>query len=278
MKNNIQTYAKLIRINQWYKNLLIFLPLSFAAEQTHSWPLLILGFFGFCSISSITYMINDWIDRKEDRLHPVKKHRPLASGEISKNQAILTGLLLSVFITVVSWNLGLFYSGIVGTYFLLTNAYSFGLKHIPLVDLLLITTNFILRTLAGLMVFPKLETFPYFILVFGTLMMFITHKRIADNRLLGKKASHHKPVLAFYTKKKTKILLAMSWMIQGWAFYKIGIQSNEWLKWSIVFLILLNTSRLFLKKNKLVTTPNLLFKETQWSIPFFIGLVIIIFS
>src|SRR3989338_1426350 len=118
----MKSYVQLIRIEQWAKNGLIFLPLLFSApEDVYAWPLLVLGFFGFCSISSVTYIINDWVDRAADRLHPTKKNRPLASGRLTGRTALGVAVFLFLMAGLVAWRLGLFYGSLIGFYFLMTN-------------------------------------------------------------------------------------------------------------------------------------------------------------
>jgi 4-hydroxybenzoate polyprenyltransferase len=255
-----KNYLNLIRMGQWYKNILIFLPLIFAPQTAHSWPLLILGFLGFSCVSSMTYIINDWVDREEDKRHPLKKERPLASGAISGKTAFLVSILLMITVSGVTFKLGLFFGAIVATYFILTNAYSFKLKHIPLLDIFLIAFNFILRTLAGLTELPNAEVAPYFAAVFALIIMMITFKRRGDNQIMGKKAASHKPVLKFYTPTKTSILIGGAWALWITTIYL----TKEFNQFGAATIVLITTNYFFVHKPSLAVKPKLLLKEWPW--------------
>lgn len=151
-------YLKLLRIEQWVKNLFVFLPLFFSGNITHL-DLLIKSIFAFVIFSftaSSIYIINDYSDIESDRKHPEKKNRPLASGLISKSSArvILVLLLSIIFILMflskdfLQDNLWKF-SSIVGFYFVMNLAYTFKLKHVAIVDVMIISIGFVLRVLAG---------------------------------------------------------------------------------------------------------------------------------
>lgn len=263
----MKAYSELLRVHQWYKNMLIFLPLLFAApEQHHSLTLLIAGFFGLCAISSVTYMINDWVDRKADRLHPVKKHRPLASGKTTGKQAILAGILLIGIAGMAAWILGGFYGTAVGIYFVLTNAYSFGLKNRPVVDLILIAGNFALRALAGMTSLPDQNTLPYFILIFSVIFIFLTHKRRSDIKFLDKKAVLHKPVLHFYTKRNAYLIRLMGYAGVLSADLMLLNQGVGWIHLGPALGWLILTSILFSKNPELTLKPHRLFQQWTWDI------------
>ncbi|MDP2454857.1 MULTISPECIES: decaprenyl-phosphate phosphoribosyltransferase [unclassified Kaistella] len=151
-------YLKLLRIEQWVKNFFVFLPLFFSGNITHL-DLLIKSIFAFVIFSftaSSIYIINDYSDIESDRKHPEKKNRPLASGLISKSSArvILVLLLSIIFILMfltkdfLQDNLWKFAS-IVGFYFVMNLAYTFKLKHVAIVDVMIISIGFVLRVLAG---------------------------------------------------------------------------------------------------------------------------------
>ena len=102
-------YLKLIRVKHWIKNLLIFLPLLFSREiNSVNILLTILGFFSFSFASSVVYIINDIKDVEKDKIHPVKKNRPIASGVISINNALLILLILLIVSFVILFYLSLY--------------------------------------------------------------------------------------------------------------------------------------------------------------------------
>ena len=142
--------VRLMRPHQWLKNVFVFAGLMFS----QSWgdgPLvarILLTFAAFCCVSSAVYILNDWRDRASDALHPTKFKRPLASGAVSVPMALslagvlfMAGALLAVNNRVLLLLLGL--------YVVLNLAYSWGLKHVPVVDVSIIATGFMLRLLAG---------------------------------------------------------------------------------------------------------------------------------
>lgn len=154
----IGKYLKLIRVSQWVKNLFVFLPLFFSGKflEIHLFWESFLAFLIFSGAASCVYIINDYSDIEADRLHPEKKHRPLASGAISKPAALglMGGIALLICggmayaYTIVGVNLWKF-AAIIATYFVLNLAYTFRLKHVAIVDVTIIAVGFVFRVLAG---------------------------------------------------------------------------------------------------------------------------------
>ena len=142
--------VRLMRPHQWLKNVFVFAGLMFS----QSWgdgPLvarILLTFAAFCCISSAVYILNDWRDRASDALHPIKFKRPLASGAVSVPMALsLAGVLFIAGGLLAANNRVLLL--LLGIYVVLNLAYSWGLKHVPVVDVSIIATGFMLRLLAG---------------------------------------------------------------------------------------------------------------------------------
>lgn len=142
--------VRLMRPHQWLKNVFVFAGLMFS----QSWgdgPLvarILLTFAAFCCISSAVYILNDWRDRASDALHPIKFKRPLASGAVSVPMALsLAGVLFIAGGLLAANNRVLLL--LLGIYLVLNLAYSWGLKHVPVVDVSIIATGFMLRLLAG---------------------------------------------------------------------------------------------------------------------------------
>jgi 4-hydroxybenzoate polyprenyltransferase len=141
-----------MRVNQWVKNLFVFLPLFFSGNLFNI-DLLIESFYGFlifsCVASSI-YIINDYVDIEKDKKHPEKKNRPLASGKISKQNAFILFLVLLVLTCFLLWTFGTLQVAIlVGIYFLMNIAYSFKLKQVAILDVMIIAFGFLLRVFVG---------------------------------------------------------------------------------------------------------------------------------
>ena len=142
---------KLMRPHQYIKNLFIFLPLFFALKITDTSLLLnaVIAFIAFSLTASAIYTLNDYHDIEEDRQHPKKKSRPLASGAISKSQAIMVMSVLSVSGFALMTSLSIKATGILAAYVLLNVAYSFYLKHIAILDVVIIAIGFVLRLFIG---------------------------------------------------------------------------------------------------------------------------------
>ncbi len=154
----MKKYLKLLRVEQWVKNLFVFVPLFFSGSIKNL-DLLTKSIFAFIIFSlaaSAVYILNDYNDIEADRKHPEKRRRPLASGAVSKSKAII------IFAALLVADTGLFFFAqayfqeslwkfavIVGSYFVMNIAYTFKLKHIPIIDISIIALGFVLRVLAG---------------------------------------------------------------------------------------------------------------------------------
>lgn len=150
-KNKILTYFYALRINQWLKNLVIFTAIIFSGKL-FDLDLLTKSFYAFiifCLLSSTSYLLNDIIDYPYDKKHPVKKLRPIASGDLSMPEATFIVFIL----TLISLIFALFFSlpfFFLSLFFILLHFfYSFTLKKQPVVDIFTISFSFMLRTFAG---------------------------------------------------------------------------------------------------------------------------------
>ena len=147
-------YFKLLRIKHWIKNGLVFLPLIFSGN-IFNFPLLtksILAFFSFCFIASSVYLVNDIRDVEKDRLHEVKRNRPLASGAISLKigwALFFVLLLVVIVINILSQNLFTPSMAVLIIYLIINLGYSFGLKNRPIIDIVILSTGFVLRVIGG---------------------------------------------------------------------------------------------------------------------------------
>lgn len=151
-------FLTLLRVEQWVKNLFVFLPLFFSGNflNTELFLKSCVAFVVFSLASSTIYIINDYADAESDRQHPDKKNRPIASGAISKKTALgiatlLSGLIISVllFLTAgLQQNIGKF-AIVILAYLGMNLAYTFRLKHVAIIDVCLISFGFVLRVMAG---------------------------------------------------------------------------------------------------------------------------------
>lgn len=144
-------YLKLLRPKDWAKNLFLFVPLFFGREIFNLEKMfhVALGFIAFSCIASSIYIINDYRDREDDRKHPVKRNRPLASGAVKPTAAlIICGILLLVGFAL-SFYLRDKFLVVIGIYFLINLAYSLGLKAISILDIFILAAGFVLRIKGG---------------------------------------------------------------------------------------------------------------------------------
>lgn len=149
--NYFLVWLRLIRVKQWVKNLFIFLPLFFGAAlfQHNAMKSAVLAFFLFSAAASAVYIFNDIVDVEDDRKHPKKKKRPIASGEIDQRVAkyVYVMLLIATITLGLLWN---FHIGVAVTLYLFINiAYTLKLKHIPIVDVFVVASGFVVRLYVG---------------------------------------------------------------------------------------------------------------------------------
>jgi len=144
-------YLKLIRPKDWAKNLFLFLPLFFGQQilDFHKVIAVSYGFIAFCCIASSIYIINDYRDREDDRKHPVKCKRPLASGAIAPASALVLCGLLMILGFGLAWWIREKFLVVLAIYFLVNLAYSMGLKSIAVLDIMLLAAGFVLRIKGG---------------------------------------------------------------------------------------------------------------------------------
>ena len=140
-----------LRPVQWSKNLFVLAPLVFAHRLTEPRALerALLAFVAFCAAASAIYLINDLRDRDEDRNHPRKRLRPIASGALGTATALVTAIILAGGAAAIAWGLGPAPAGFLGAYVLLNLLYSLGMKHVVILDVMAIATGFVLRVQAG---------------------------------------------------------------------------------------------------------------------------------
>jgi len=146
-------FIKLLRPKDWAKNLFLFLPVFFGGKLFDIPRLehLFAAFFAFCFVASTVYIINDYRDIEDDKKHPKKKLRPLASGLVKPGIALAIAAVLLVTGFALAWFADdkFRFISILGFYFVLNMCYSFGLKNIPILDILIVAIGFSLRVKSG---------------------------------------------------------------------------------------------------------------------------------
>jgi len=144
-------YLKLLRIKDWAKNFFLFVPLFFAREIFNLEKIVKVfwGFWAFCFIASCIYIVNDYRDIEDDKKHPVKRQRPLASGRVSPSVAIVIALILMFAGFSIAFLIRDKFLFVLCIYFLINMGYSFGLKTIPILDIIILAIGFVLRVKGG---------------------------------------------------------------------------------------------------------------------------------
>ncbi|MBU2637992.1 MAG: UbiA family prenyltransferase [Nanoarchaeota archaeon] len=206
----------LLRVRQWYKNLVVFLPLFFVGLVfvLNDFLLTLLGFLALCLFSSATYIINDMHDRKQDRLHPEKRLRPIAAGRVSLIAAAVIAGLLFLMALGIAYCLSITFMAVALVLFALSQLYTFWLKGEAFIDLLLLSTNFVLRAVSGAFIIDIsiISISPWLVLCTFFLSLFLAAgKREGDVSIIEKdKAVAQRKSLQYYTPDITKTLTIIS--------------------------------------------------------------------
>lgn len=194
---------KTMRPRQWTKNGFIFFGLIFDKQLfvPESFLRTVAGFFLFCLISSAVYLFNDVADVEADRNHPEKRFRPVASGQLPVGVALTAALLLTIIALPIAYLLTPAFALILGVYLINNVLYSRWLKHISVLDVLILSSGFVLRVAAGVILISPVERFSpwlYMITVLFSLYI-VLGKRRAELSLLAQGASAHRKVFDGYT-------------------------------------------------------------------------------
>ncbi|UCH77463.1 MAG: decaprenyl-phosphate phosphoribosyltransferase [Candidatus Coatesbacteria bacterium] len=203
----IAAVLKLMRPRQWTKNLILFVAVVFAGRALVLTDALnsVLGFVLFCFLSSSVYVLNDVVDAPYDRRHPVKKDRPIASGRISRGAgAVLFAVFAAGSLGLSFWMLGWKFGACAVTYFVLNLGYSFGLKRVVIVDVVVIAMGFVARAVAGIyaIVAEPGQISEWLLICTFFLALFLGFsKRRGEITDLSENAVAHRPILASYSPK-----------------------------------------------------------------------------
>ena len=193
---------KAMRPKQWTKNGFVFFALVFDKQLFLREPFLrtLEGFFLFCLISSTVYLFNDIADVESDRQHPEKKKRPIASGALPIPTARVAAIVLTLVTIPLGYLLSPMFAGILAIYLVINLLYSRWLKHVPILDVLIIAAGFVLRVGAGASLIVVERFSPWLYVVTTLFALFIGFgKRRAEITLLEKGAGSHRKVLDGYT-------------------------------------------------------------------------------
>jgi decaprenyl-phosphate phosphoribosyltransferase len=201
LKARAYALVTLSRPRQWVKNVLVLAAPLAAGRIGESETLgrALLAMLVFTLMASGVYWVNDAMDASRDRLHPTKRHRPIAAGTVSTRAALVGGFLLQIVALLVAWlTVNLVLAAVIGAYALLQLAYSVRLKHVPVAELMVVASGFVIRALAG-GVATSIVLTEWFLIVtsFGALFV-VAGKRYAESVAMGDLAGEHRTVLDAY--------------------------------------------------------------------------------
>jgi len=246
----MKKYLKLIRVTHWLKNALIFLPLFFSGNlfDTKKIVLSVIAFVIFSLVASCVYIINDINDVEADRKHPVKKNRPLASGAVKIRTAIcIVVLFLLITAGLITYlytkNNSIVIIILPIVYLILNILYSTSWKHIPILDVAILVSGFVIRVIYGaLTIGVELSNWLLLMVMFGAFYLVFGKRR---NEIM-KNGDSSRKVLKMYNKefldKNMYVFLALAlvsyslWCFDATTLERVG---NNYLIWSVPIIVLI---------------------------------------
>jgi 4-hydroxybenzoate polyprenyltransferase len=225
-----------MRPKQWTKNGLVFIGFIFTLNQ--GWTLFsstmydwlartLAAFVLFCAISSAVYMLNDVMDIEKDKLHPIKRNRPLPAGRLKPYQAIVAMLVLLAVTIPASFLLAPIFGLIIVSYFVLMLAYSLWLKNIVLIDIFVLAGGFVLRAVGGAVVINvAISPWLFVVTLLGALFIGFG-KRRHELILLNSDAANHRQILKEYTPELLEeiITIVISSTLMAYSLYTFSAEN-----------------------------------------------------
>jgi 4-hydroxybenzoate polyprenyltransferase len=235
-----------LRPHQWTKNLLLFAPLGLSKHLFDEAPLLrsVGAFALFCGLSGVVYLVNDVADVERDRLHPLKRLRPIASGAIAPGTALAFAVVLAALSLAASTRLGTPFALCAVTYLVLNLLYSFRLKDIVIVDAISVSLGFVIRAVAGAVAIGVV--FSDWLLICTILLaLFLTFcKRRHELTSLSGTAVEHRKILSEYSPYLLDQMIAVvtASCLTAYAFYTTAPETVEKFKtdrlsWTLPFVL-----------------------------------------
>jgi 4-hydroxybenzoate polyprenyltransferase len=220
-----------LRPEQWTKNLIVFGALLFG-QRLFDLPSVLKatgGFAVFCALSGVVYLLNDVADRDNDRRHPLKKHRPIASGALSTRMALGAAGVLGVAALLAAFLLRIEFGFFATAYLGLLAFYSGPLKHLVIIDVLTIAIGFVLRAAAGAVVIDvPISNWLFLVTLLGALFLALS-KRRHELVLLADGATSHRPILQEYSPYLLDQMISVvtASTLVAYAFYTINPETVE---------------------------------------------------
>lgn len=241
----LSALIKTMRPRQWPKNLFVYVPLFYDGKVTHLPSLLAVtgAFVLLCLMSSAVYIMNDLADIESDREHPAKKDRPLPAGDLSPTVAAVAAVVLAVFSLVAGYFISPALALILLAYLIVQIAYTFWLKHVVLLDVMVIASGFILRIAAGVVVIDVERFSPWLYVFGGFLALFMAlGKRRHELILLGGEAGSHRAILDDYSVEliDNLQLVVMTTAVVSYSLYTFlaeGVPENHVMMLTIPFVV-----------------------------------------
>ena len=246
MRNKIKFLCDLLRVQQWIKNAFVFFPLIFSGTLFQPGSLIscIVTFFGFCLTASGMYILNDYIDRHKDRLHPRKARRPLARVEIQKPTLVLIVAGLVGAGLWACWRVNPLVLAMALTYIVLQLVYNFLIKRVVIIDVIFIALGFHVRILAGALAIGGTPSVWLQLCVFILALFLGFTKRRHEMHVLKGKAHEHRLVLAHYTSYLLDqlIIICSTLAIVFYGLYTISPEivsrlGNYRMSYSVIFVV-----------------------------------------
>lgn len=186
-----RAYLSILRPSQWVKNVFVLAPLLMTPSAINPLHLrlTLLGVLAFCLMASATYVLNDWMDRDADRMHPDKRHRPIAAGIISPRSGMILVALLGGTGLALSLALSPPFALITAAYFAMTTAYSLRLKHVSILDIMILSAGFVLRLEGGALL-STITLSVWIILCTWLLALFLAVAKRRDDLVRGLDENH----------------------------------------------------------------------------------------
>jgi len=285
MSSNTVSHAlSLMRVRQWYKNIVIFLAIVFSGNALDFSALLLttIGFISLCFMSSVNYILNDLIDVKEDKKHPEKKKRPLACGAISVPTAIVLASVLALVSLGLAAFLHPYFLVTVIVLFAATQAYSLFLKNVAVVDIVMIAGNFVIRTIGGIFILSISASLWLILCPFFAAIFLVGGKRYGDLIFLGKDAPLHKKVFKYYSKKSLQAVLIIAMILLMTTYVLYIFSHNSFFFYTTIPLTFFGIIRWYVKvisghsvarhPEKLITDPYFVLVLILLGILSFLGL------
>jgi 4-hydroxybenzoate polyprenyltransferase len=234
-----------MRPRQWTKNVFVFAALVFDKQLfiPISFLRTLAGFALFCLVSSAVYIFNDLADVEADRQHPQKRNRPIASGKLPLGVAWAAGILLFLIALACGYLLSPAFALVIALYFLLNLAYSKWLKHVLILDVLILAAGFVLRVDAGVRLIQVERFSPWLYVVMTLLALYLGFgKRRAELALLTEDAANHRKVLQGYTIPLLDqyIMIVSGMTIVGYSLYTFSapnLPANHTMMLTIPFVV-----------------------------------------